>query len=205
MTYLKDSPDFTKIKKVLIIKLRNLGDVVLATASISVLKKRFPHLKIDFLVNEEASGLIEGLKDIDNVLTYKRPKSKGLFKKISAEKELFLSVLKKKYDLTINLTEGDKGNLLSLLSNASFKVGQENSSYSRFLTHLYKKTGFKRHSVEKDLDALRRLGIYPKDDEKRNRNLTAIDLRGKLYNKLLIKKCQLILSEFKNISLLLFQ
>jgi heptosyltransferase-3 len=40
------------------------------------------------------------------------------------------------------------------------------SSYQKHLTHLYKKAPVKRHSVERDLDALRRLGIYPMESLK---------------------------------------
>jgi heptosyltransferase-3 len=167
MTYLKDAPDFSKLKKVLIIKLRHLGDVVLSTPVYHTLKKRFPHLEIDVLVNEESKGLLEGIREISNVLTYKRPKEKGLLKKVKAEVNLFKNVLKTSYDLVLNLTEGDKGNLLAILSRAKNKVALEGSSHERFMTHLYKRTGNHRHSVERDLDAIRRLGVYPSESEKK--------------------------------------
>lgn len=169
MTYLKDVPDFSKIKKVLIIKLRHLGDVVLSTPVYYVLKKRFPHLQVDVLVNEESKGLLEGIEEIAHVQVYKRPKVKGPFKKALAEIDLFKNILKNRYDLVLNLTEGDKGNLLACLSGAKYKVALEGSSYQRFMSHLYKRTGFNRHSVERDLDALRRLGVYPEEGEKKLR------------------------------------
>lgn len=167
MTYLKDAPDFSKIKKVLIIKLRHLGDVVLSTPVYHTLKKRFPHLEIDVLVNEESKGLLEGIEEVSNVLTYKRPKEKGLFNKVKAEADLFKNVFKTSYDLVLNLTEGDKGNLLAMLSRAKNKVALEGSSYEKFMSHLYKRTGSHRHSVERDLDAIRRLGVYPSGSEKK--------------------------------------
>lgn len=167
MTYLTDTPDFNKIKKVLLVKLRHLGDVVLSTATISALKSAYPHLEIDMLVNQEAAGLLKGLKQLNKILTYRRADAKkGLLAKIKLELGLIREVRKNRYDLVINLTEGDKGNLLAILSKAKYRVGQKQSRYETKLTHLYKKAPIKRHSVERDLDALRRLGIYPSEDQK---------------------------------------
>lgn len=167
MTYLNDTPDFFSIKKVLLIKLRHLGDVVLSTATLSALKEFYPHLEIDMLVNDEAQFLLEGLKDVKKILCYHRKKSKGgLLQKIKAELGLFLEVRRAGYDLVINLTEGDKGNLLAWASKATYKVGQKDSGWQNKLTHLYKKAPIRRHSVERDLDALRRLGLYPQESQK---------------------------------------
>lgn len=168
MTYLTDIPDFSKIKKVLIIKLRHLGDVVLSTPVISILKNRYPHLEIDMLINEEGKELLEGLDELNDVLLYKRSQAKkNFFSKIKVDYSLFQEVKNRGYDLVINLTEGDKGNLLALISKAKYKLGQQNSSFQRYLSHRYKRSEGKRHIVDKNLDALRRLGIYPELDEKK--------------------------------------
>lgn len=91
MTYLKDAINFQNVNKVLIIKLRHLGDVVLSTACLSVLKSRYPHLKIDYLVNEEARDLLFDHTDINQVLVYKRKQAKkNLVEKIKVELELAL-------------------------------------------------------------------------------------------------------------------
>jgi heptosyltransferase-3 len=167
MTYLKDTPDFTKLRKVLIIKLRHLGDVLLATPVVSVLKTRYPHLQIDMLINEEAAELVAGDARVGHVLTYSRKKGeKSVYAKLSSEWGLVQAVRSGSYDLVINLTEGDRGNILAILSRAPYKVGQVGSKGSRWLSHTYKQAKTHRHSVEKDLDALRRLGIYPEDGEK---------------------------------------
>lgn len=167
MTYLKDLPDFSLVKKVLLIKLRHLGDVVLSTPIISVLKLRYPHLEIDMLINEEGRELLYGLEELHEVILYKRSiAKKNIFSKLKVESALFRYVMKNGYDLVINLTEGDKGNLLALVSGARYKVGQEDSLGQKFLTHLYRKSQGTRHIVDKNLDALRRIGIYPENEEK---------------------------------------
>ena len=74
------------------------------------------------LVNEESKGLLEGIKEISQVLTYKRPQKKGLMRKVKAEIDLFKNVFKKSYDLVLNLTEGDKGNLLAMLSFSKYRI-----------------------------------------------------------------------------------
>jgi len=168
VTYLQDVPDFSKLKRILLIKLRHLGDVVLSTPVIATLKKRFPHLDIDLVINEEGRELVQGLKELNQVHLYKRSLAKkSLTGKFQAEWGLIKAVRHKRYDAVINLTEGDKGNLLAKFSKAPIRVGKEGSNYAQFLTHRYKKTGLIRHNVERDLDALRRLGIYPQEEEKK--------------------------------------
>ena len=177
MPFIEDAPDFSKIKKVLVIKMRHLGDVLLSTGVISCLKQRHPHLEIDLLINEEGKELLDEVKEISKIIPYDRKKAKkSLISKIKIESALIRTIVSQKYDMVINLTEGDRGNILAILSCAKIRLGQEGSHWASRLTHLYKKPRTLRHIVDKDLDALRRLGIYPEDHEKKlliSRNLHA--------------------------------
>ena len=165
--------DPKKINKILIIKYRHLGDVLLATPVFHYLKKSISNAKIDALVFEEAKAILNNNPDIDEVLTYDRKiKKKNFLLRIYYEIKLIWRIRNRRYDLIINLTEGDRGAIIALFSKAKYKVGYAPNNKGIFkkekiFTHLVKTPASKRHAVEKNLDAIRILGFFPKIEERR--------------------------------------
>ena len=51
--------DFSAIKRILIIKLRHHGDVLITTPVFSVLKELFPSIEIDALIYQETLPMLE--------------------------------------------------------------------------------------------------------------------------------------------------
>jgi len=89
------------------------------------------------------------------------------------KEEIFLlgAIRKKGYDLAINLTEGDRGAIACLASGARYRVGFDPGKKGffgkrRIYTHLVKNCPTPRHRVERDLDVLRRIGIFPAKEER---------------------------------------
>jgi ADP-heptose:LPS heptosyltransferase len=71
----------------------------------------------------------------------------------------------------INLTEGDRGALAARLSGASVRVGFDPKSKGFFgkkeiYTHVVKHCPGLRHTVERNLDAVRRMGIFPRLEDR---------------------------------------
>ena len=56
------------IKRILIIRFRQIGDSILAVALCSTLKKSFPDAEIHFVLNKNIAPLYEGHPDIDKSL-----------------------------------------------------------------------------------------------------------------------------------------
>lgn len=169
MTY-GDYPDFAKVNKILVVKMRHLGDVLLSTPLFSVLKKRYPHVSIDALVYAEGKSILEGHFGIDNVFIYDRGiKKLPFFKKILSEYKLLQNLKKNKYDLIINLTEGDRGALITKFTKPLYSVGMTDKKGflgKKIYSHLLKNCSTPRHQVERDLDALRIIGVFPSWDER---------------------------------------
>ncbi len=159
-----DAVDLSKVDSVLVIKLRNIGDVVLATPVFSVLRKNFgKNAVVDAVVYEESKVILEGNPYVDTVYGVKR--REGLINSIGLAKE----IRRKRYGMVINLTEGDRGGVLSLLSGAGYRVGIQHASNEKLwkqkaYTHFYQTDRVNRHAVEQDLDAIRRIGIRVKSD-----------------------------------------
>ncbi len=157
MTY-GNYPDLSKIMRVLVIKLRHLGDVLLSSSVFSCLKGALPHAIIDACVYEEASPMLEGHPSIHEILNC----TKGSFL------NTMRAVRKRKYDLVINLTEGDRGVLIAYFSGAKIRVSfpPKGKWQKKLVTHEVKQAPGLRHTVERNLDALRILGIFPQESER---------------------------------------
>ncbi len=163
---------FADIKRVLVAKLRHHGDVLLSAPVFSLLKERFPHLEIDAYIYSETLPMLEGHPAISNFILYDKGwKKLSLFKRYREELKLLKKIRKGGYDLVINLTEGDRGAVAAKVSRAPYAVGFDPQGdgmrgKAKCYTHLIKHTPRPRHTVEKQLDALRSLGIFPRLEER---------------------------------------
>jgi heptosyltransferase-3 len=157
-------PDLASIQRVLVIKLRHLGDVLLTSPVFTILKRALPQAKIDAYVYRESVPMLEGHPAISGILSYDREwKKKGWAKKIFYEAAQLRRIRNNHYDLVINLTEGDRGAWMARWSQAKVRVGVDGR---KIYTHVVKQCPAPRHNVEKQLDALRRIGIRPAPEER---------------------------------------
>ncbi|MBF8263973.1 MAG: putative lipopolysaccharide heptosyltransferase [Parachlamydiales bacterium] len=157
-------PDLTRVRRVLVMKLRHLGDVLLTSPVFFALKKALPQAQIDAYVYGQAAPMLEGHPAISEILQYdlewkKLPWLSRLGKEISVLRR----IRNNQYDLMINLTEGDRGAMAARFSGAAIRVGVDQR---KVYTHKVKNCPTLRHTVERQLDSLRRIGIFPSDDEK---------------------------------------
>jgi len=165
-------PDLSKVKKILVVKLRHHGDVLLSSPVFSNLQQAIPGASIDAFIYRETFPMLEGHPGISDFLLYERGLKKlSFFKKLKAEFALLREIRRRRYDLVVNLTEGDRGAIAAMVSGAKIRVGfdPEGSGFSgkrRIFTHVVKHCKTPRHTVEKNLDALRKIGIFPQPEER---------------------------------------
>ncbi len=170
---LKDAVDLSALHRVLVVKLRHLGDVLLSSPVFTVLKNHAPHVEIDALVYRDTEPMLSGHPAISQIFTVDRGwKQEGWLTQILNEWRLFRSLRARHYDLIVHLTESSRGAVLTLLLGAHYSVARDYPSkrgrlWRNSFTHLYQVPSKPRHTVEIHLDALRRLGIYPDNDERR--------------------------------------
>lgn len=166
MTY-GNYPDLRGVKKILVIKLRQLGDVLLTGPVFHVLRKRFPEAKLHAYVYKESFDMLEG--QVDQLIGYDRGwKKLGFFGRVAKELRLWKQLRREGYDLVINLTEGDRGAIAAKAAKARIRVGFKPKGrwQKKLYTHVVKDCPSLRHTVERNLDALRRIGIFPEEDER---------------------------------------
>ncbi len=167
-----DYPDMKNVKKILVAKLRHHGDVLLTTPVYAVLGKAFPQAQIHGYIYEESALLLKEHPHISKIHLYNRGwKKLSLFARLKKEFTLLKSIRKEQYDLVINLTEGDRGALAAWISGAKIKVGIDPGKKGMFgkrkiFTHLSPVCPSPRHAVERNLDVLRRIGLFPEEQQK---------------------------------------
>jgi heptosyltransferase III len=167
-----DAVDLSRVRRALVIKLRHHGDVLLTSPVFSALKRLAPHVEIDALVYRETAEMLEGHPAIRRVLTIDRELSRaGGLRSLRAETALWLDLRAARYDLVVHLTEHRRGAWLARLINPRYAVGPERLERGRWwrksFTHRYLVPKHAlRHTIEINLDAIRRIGLWPSDEDK---------------------------------------
>lgn len=163
--------DTTLLSRALVIKLRHHGDVLLASPVLSTLKRAAPQCEIDALVYADTAAMMEGHPALSQLHWIDRDwKRSGLFRQMAAERNLLRRLLARRYDLVVHLTDHPRGAWLTRLIKPIWSVAPESAPrwwWRNSFRVLYRHPiGRSRHTIEINLDALRRLGIQPADDDK---------------------------------------
>jgi len=177
------------VKKILIIRVDEIGDVVLTTPLISTLKMEFPKAKVCILVKKSTAELLKHNPNVDEIYI-----TKSWFKeKISLGEfiELIKKLRKENFDLVFD-PHADPRDIILAYFVGKYKVGYNVRGFSFLLDSVaeYKN----KHIMETILDLARILGVkkinnkmevyFSKKDEMKINNLFK---RYKLKrNKLLI-------------------
>lgn len=168
----EDAVPLDGLKRVLVIKLRHHGDVLLTSPVLSVLKNHAPHLEIDALVYAETAPMLALHPALSMLHTIDRKwKASGILRQLHAEWRLLSQLRRRHYDLIVHLTDHPRGATLARLLRPRYSVAPKKRdagrSWERAFTHLYSHINSAlRHTVEKNLDALRRIGVYPTPSER---------------------------------------
>jgi len=143
--------DKNRVKKILVIKLRAIGDVLLSTVVLENLRSAFPHAVIDFLVEKPGREVIEGNPAADSAIVFDNKKEKGL--------ELILRVRRYRYDLVIDLFGNPRSAIVTLFSGAKYRVGYRFKWRQYCYNIVAEPRGAEVHNTEFNLDALRAAGV----------------------------------------------
>jgi len=144
-------------------KFRNIGDVLLITPLLENLKEAYPNALIDVALNKGTEEMISLNPALNDIILYNRKaiKSLSFFQRLFKELEFALQIRKKKYDLVINITEGDRGAQLAWISGAKIKIGYQptkNWLFKNVFTYRLPPQEL-RHTIECNLDVLRILDL----------------------------------------------
>jgi heptosyltransferase-3 len=158
--------DWREVRRVLVVRLRSIGDTVLATASLDALRRFLPDAQIDVLLESWVAPVLEGFDAVDNVITVERGSTRS---RASVARRLRSA----RYDVAYNLHGGTTATLLTRATGARHRVGYASYQYNRLYNHAAPPSSTlwgseKTHSAEQQLALLGWTGV-PVSDRPRMR------------------------------------
>lgn len=149
------------IKRILVIKLSSIGDVILAIPSLRAIKEKFPNSKLCVLVGIESRQIIQSCPYVDEVTVFDKGRDKFLFRLFKMVRELSAY----RFDIVIDLQNNKTSHLLSFLCWAPSRYGFDNGKFSFLLNHRVRFIGLGAIGpVEHQSKVLGMLGIDVKND-----------------------------------------
>ncbi|WP_279049899.1 lipopolysaccharide core heptosyltransferase RfaQ [Cedecea davisae] len=151
----------TTFKRILVIKMRFHGDMLLTTPVIGTLKRNYPEAKIDVLQYQDTIPILSGNPEINASYGISN-KGVKTGKKISNFLSLISLLRKNHYDLIVNLTDQWSVAMMVRCLGPAVKISQDyghrqSSFWKNSFTHLAPVVG--DHVVEASLSVLAPLGI----------------------------------------------
>ncbi len=153
----KDAPgiDPASLRKILLIRLRRIGDVVMTTPAVRALRSALPQAEIVYVVEEPCRRLVEGNPDLDEVIVVEKGQTRRAFL------GLVRRLRKRGFDAVLDFHGGPRASLLAFLSGAKVRVGY-GIKYRSFLYDIRiprRASGGPIHSVENHVNLVRALGL----------------------------------------------
>jgi lipopolysaccharide heptosyltransferase II len=144
--------------KILLVRLRQIGDVVFTTPSIRALHDRFPTAQISYVVEPAAAPVVERNTLLTQVIV--APRVRGLAG-LRRDVELGRLLRDERYNIAIDFHGGPRASLLTWLSRAPIRIGYDIPGrrwmYTRVVARPRQLRA--RHSVENQWDLLESLEI----------------------------------------------
>lgn len=160
--------------RILLVRLREIGDVVFTTPAITALRHRYPQASLSYLVEPPAAPVVEGNPHLNEIIVApprapggpaRRAGRRGPAGRLTAELRLVRDLRRRRFDLAIDFHGGPRASILTWLSGAPRRVGYQVSGRSwMYTTAVPRSRALRaRHSVENQWDLLLALGIEPPD------------------------------------------
>lgn len=142
-------------RRIIVTFLMQLGDLILTTPFLHVLRKAAPEAHITYLVDEKLKEVVINNPNIDEVMTIDK---KGKDNSISALYKFARNISDKKFDVLINLHPNERTSFIDFWAKVPVKVGFSHFLFRPFLTKVTR-LNRKMHAADMYIDILTQLGV----------------------------------------------
>ncbi len=144
-------------KKIVVTFLMHLGDVMLTTPFLHVLRQAAPHSEITYVVDEKLQDLISENPNLDHVVTVDK---KGKDNSIGALRRIAKEI-RQTYapDIVINLHPNERTSFLTWSIGAPTVVGMSHFLFRPFMTQYTRLDRIHLHAADMYIDVLAQLGV----------------------------------------------
>ena len=142
------------IRFIRLFKLRYIGDVLLTTPAIRLIRQSYPDAHITMVVNSGTKDVIRYNPHIDNIITIDRRmiEEADLYSRLQYEWNILKALREQPCDLSVDFDSGERAAYLSLLSNTRIRIGLRYSKGIRKLIfNRQVKINSRTHTVERNL------------------------------------------------------
>ncbi len=156
---------FSDIQRVLAIKFRHIGDVLLTIPALKALKATFPKADLTLMINSGTEEMVSGNPVLDHIIVFNRDTlTASIAARVKEELRVISEVRKGRFDMTVNFTDGDRGALVSFLSGARYRLaydprGRGMMGKRKLYTHIAIKPDWRIHTIDRDLSLISAFGI----------------------------------------------
>lgn len=140
-------------KNILVTQLRQVGDVLLTTPAVKVLRDFYPESRISYLTETGPATLLQGNPYIDTII--RRDRRGGILQ----DMKLAHALRKAKYDLVIDFFCNPRSAWMSFFTRAPYRVANYHTGRSWWYTYTPVIQGEKCYAAEDKLALLKAIGI----------------------------------------------
>jgi lipopolysaccharide heptosyltransferase II len=147
-------------ERILLIRLRLIGDVVFTTPLIGALRRAYPRARLTYLVEPAAAPIVGRNPHLDEVIV--APRRRGL-RRIADDLRLARRLRRARFDLAIDLHGGPRSAWLAWASGARTRIGYDISGRQWMYTRRVARARDlrPRHSVRNQWDLLEAIPGWP--------------------------------------------
>jgi len=139
--------------KILLIRPRRIGDVLLSSALLRALRKAFPQTELDYLTTAPCAEVLQGNPHVDRVLAYPRHSRPWMYAQVTQR------LRRSKYDAVIDLEGARTTARLTWLSQSPVRIGYNSSATGWAYTHKVPEQDERLYWVLAQAELLRPLGV----------------------------------------------
>ena len=156
------------VRRILVIKLRHIGDVLLTVPVFRALRDHFPGAHLAAFVTGGTEAMLQGHPAVDDIFVFDRAAmGRGPLGRLRQEWRLLQTLRARRFDLTIDLTSGDRAAIAARVSGARYRLAflRRDGMWGKRLlwTHTAPGPSDDRHTVMQNLELLEAFGIAAKD------------------------------------------
>ncbi|MCS4272678.1 MULTISPECIES: putative lipopolysaccharide heptosyltransferase III [Raoultella] len=164
------SPGAVNPARILVIKLRHHGDMLLITPLVHALKRQYPAASVDVLLYEETRDMLAANADVNQIYAIdRRWKKQGTGHQLKMELRLIRTLRQQRYDMVLNLADQWPSAIITRLTGAATRIGfdfpKRRHPAWRFCHTALASTQQHQslHTVEQNLSILAPLGLAVND------------------------------------------
>ncbi|HAP35307.1 MAG TPA: hypothetical protein DCQ28_04960 [Bacteroidetes bacterium] len=146
-----------KFKKILLTRMKYIGDVVLTTPIIRTLREAYPETYISYLGDAKAVSLLQNNPFLDEIIPFDFSKDS-----LPYQLKMYALMYSKGFDLTIDLYSNPRSALMTFATRATMRIGGDSKSRGKFYTHRISDDGLLKSAIDYHYMSLKPLGIVPK-------------------------------------------